>query len=301
MKAFPGARTALHAGTPALLADVLQLGKPRITALVVITMALGFALASPFGIDAGRLLAAIVGTALVSWGINALNQYLERDLDARMPRTATRPLPAGRLRPDPVFYAGFGVTVAGLAVLVLGAHPLAGVIGAVVAVIYVLVYTPLKRVTQLNTVVGAIPGALPPVLGWAAAQGSLAPEALALFLIMFVWQHPHFLPIAWLYRHDYARAGMAMITVSDPSGESLRRQLLLYTATLVLVSLYPTYIGMAGAVYFAGALGLGVVFLVAAGALVLRLSEPRARWVLKVSVLYLPLLLALLVYDATAL
>ncbi len=160
-------------------------------------------------------------------------------------------------------------------------------------------YTPLKRYSQLNTLVGAVPGALPAPLGWAAASGELGQEALALFLIMFVWQLPHFLPIAWLYREDFRRAGLKMITVDDPTGGATRRQLVLYTATLVLVSLYPTVIGMAGPIYFFGALVLGLLFMAAALAMSMRLTDGRARMVLKVSVTYLPLLLLLLLFDAT--
>jgi heme o synthase len=295
--AAPGASATL----PGRLADVIQLGKPRIATLVLITTALGFLLGGYGPFPWGRFAALMAGTALVAWGINALNQYLERDTDALMPRTANRPLPAGRFAPRPVLLAGCAGTAAGLALLALGVNTVAFWIGLTVAVTYVAIYTPLKRVTALNTLVGAVPGALPAPLGWAAAQGRLGQEAVALFLIMFVWQLPHFLPIAWLYRHDFRKARLAMITVNDPTGGSTRRQQLLYTATLVLISLYPVEIGMAGTTYFTGALILGALFFAAAVHMALRVTDERARLVLKVSVLYLPLLLGLLVYDATPL
>ncbi|HEX9844700.1 MAG TPA: heme o synthase, partial [bacterium] len=295
----PGASAV--AALPARLADVIQLGKPRITTLVLISTALGFALGGNGPFPWGRFAALMAGTALVAWGINAINQYMERDTDALMPRTANRPLPAGRLTPGPVLAGGAAGTLAGLATLAWGTNGLAFWIALTVVVTYVAIYTPLKRVSALNTLVGAFPGALPAPLGWAAASGSLGQEALALFGIMFVWQLPHFLPIAWLYRHDYTKAGLVMITVNDPSGGATRRQQLLYTATLVLISLYPSVIGMAGTTYFVGALILGGGFFAAAVAMSLHLTDERARMVLKVSVLYLPLLLGLLAYDATPL
>jgi protoheme IX farnesyltransferase len=299
MTASPGPIPGQASPPPGLLADGIQLGKPRISTLVLVSTALGYLLGSTPPFRWGEFLALLGGTLLVSWGIHALNQVLERDTDRLMPRTRDRPLAAGRLPPGPVRIAGLAATVAGLAVLLLGTNPPAAAIALVVAVIYVGIYTPLKRITRLNTLVGAVPGALPAPLGWVAARGTLELEAWSLFLIMFIWQLPHFLPIAWLYRNDFRQAGLAMISVDDPRGGSTRRQLLLYTATLVLVSLNPTVIGMAGTVYFAGALALGVGFFVAALAMALHLTDDRARMVLRVSVLYLPLLLCLLVYDAT--
>ncbi len=284
---------------PGMIADALQLGKPRITVLVAISTALGFAMGGPARFHWETLALLLAGTLLVGWGNNTLNQVLERDTDALMERTRERPLPAGRVRPETAGVAGILATLSGLAVLYLGTTPLAAGIALAVSLLYLLAYTPLKRVTTLNTLVGAVPGALPPVLGWTAHRGELGMEPLAMFLIMFVWQLPHFLPIAWLYRDDYRRAGLAMITVNDPKGGSTRRQLLLYTATLVLISLYPSLIGMAGTVYFAGALVLGMVFFTAALSMVLKLNDARAQLVLRVSVIYLPLLFGLLVYDST--
>lgn len=284
---------------PGVMVDAIALGKPRITMLVAISTALGFAMGGPARLHWEALVFLLVGTLLVGWGNNALNQVLERDTDAMMERTRDRPLPAGRIRPGTAAVAGILATLSGLTVLYLGTTPLAAGVALAVAVLYVLVYTPLKRRTTLNTLVGAVPGALPPVLGWAAHRGELGMEPLAMFLIMFVWQLPHFLPIAWLYRNDYRRAGLVMITVDDPGGGSTRRQMVLYTATLVLISLYPSLIGMAGTVYFVGALVLGLGFSAAAGAMVLKLNDARAQLVLRISVIYLPLLLGLLVYDST--
>lgn len=286
------------ASQPGLLADLLELGKPRLSSLVVVSTALGFVLGSARTPDWRVFGFMLGGTLLVSWGIHATNQVLERDTDALMERTRHRPLPAGRLRPGPVLAWGVAVTMAGLALLFAGTNPLAAGIALAVVVVYLVIYTPLKRITQLNTLVGAVPGALPPVLGWAAATGNLGLEALFLFLIMFIWQMPHFLPIAWLYRSDFRRAGLAMISVNDAGGGATKRQLPLYTATLVVVSVSPTLIGMTGLWYFIGALALGVVFMAAALVMAFDLSDRRARMVLRVSVIYLPLLLLLLVYDS---
>ena len=285
-------------GGPSRLLAIWQLGKPRLSALVLVSAALGYLLGARGGFAWMSFAAMLLGTLLVAWGIHALNQYIERDIDAIMVRTRERPLPAGALPPEPVWWWGWAASGCGVLVLALGANPLAAGIGLAVVVIYIAIYTPLKRVTQLNTLVGAVPGSLPPVLGWAAATGNLDQEALSLFLIMYIWQLPHFLSIAWLYREDFRKAGLVMITVDSTNGGSTRRQLPLYAATLLLVSLHPSLIGMAGPLYFFGALAMGVVFLAFAVAMAFRMTDLSARRVLRVSVLYLPLLLLLLVYDA---
>lgn len=295
--ATPSPSTSAPQPQRGLLADIVQLGKPRITGLVLISCALGYMLGRQGSTEWMLFGAMLLATLCVSWGIHALNQYMERDIDALMPRTCGRPLPAGRMQPERVFYAGLAVTTVGLGLMIVSTTLWSALVAAAVVVLYLGAYTPLKRVSQLNTLVGAVPGALPAVLGWVTARDAVGPGAMALFLIMFVWQLPHFLPIAWLYRFDYRRAGLKMITVSDPSGASLRRQQVLYTGTLILVSLYPTLIGMAGMTYFVGALVLGAMFLAASSALAISLTDARARMVLKVSVIYLPLLLALLAYD----
>ena len=281
-----------------LLADVATLGKPRILVMVLVATAVGYLVAAAPWVDMIHLAGVLLGTALVGGGVNGLNQYLERRPDALMARTRNRPLPAGRLRPEPVLIGGAVASLAGVALLAWWANLLSGSIGALVIVTYLACYTPLKRVTGLNTLVGAVPGALPPVLGWVAARGSVGSEALAMFLILFVWQLAHFLSIAYLYREDYRVAGMPMISVTDASGGAVRRQLVLYTATLIPVSMYPSIIGMAGLTYFYGAALLGALFLAAALAMAWRPSELRAQICLKVSVAYLAALLPLLVYDS---
>jgi protoheme IX farnesyltransferase len=237
----------------------------------------------------------VTATALVAAGASALNQLLERHSDARMRRTENRPLPSGRLQPLEVLLFGLGLGAAGLAYLGLATRqPLAVLVAAVTFVLYVIVYTPLKRLTTLNTLVGAVPGALPPVIGWTAVRGTLAPEAGVLFAVLFLWQVPHFLAIAWIYREEYARAGLCMLPVADPEGKITGRQMVLYCLALVLVSLLPVFAGQAGLVYLAGALLLGAVFLRHTFGFLVEVSNTQARRVLRASLLYLPLLLALL-------
>lgn len=279
--------------------DILILAKPRITAMVLVATFVGYFLAPAQGIVWGAAALLLAGTLLLGGGVNTLNQYMERDLDRLMVRTHARPLPSGRIAARKALYGGIAASVAGIALLALGANPLSGLIAFTVLVTYLLCYTPLKTRTGLNTLVGAIPGALPPVLGWVAAEGRLATEALSLFMIMFVWQLPHFLAIAWLYREDYANARMPMLTVTDPDGGQTRRQLVLYSAVLVPVSLYPAIIGMAGSAYFYGALGLSLLFLTAAMAMVIQPGQAAARGLLKYSIAYLPLLFGLMLYDKT--
>lgn len=279
------------------LADVAMLVKPRITAMVVAATAVGFVLA-PVAIDWLRLLWLLAATLLLSCANCILNQVLERDVDGLMPRTRNRPLPSGRMTTRSVLLWGAGLALVSLGLLWWRINLLSASIGLAVLVTYVFMYTPLKRLSVLNTLVGAVPGALPPVLGWAAAAGTVGHEAAALFLIIFVWQPPHVLAIDWMYREDYAAAGMPMLTVVDPSGKSTQRQLILYTLTLIPVTLYPTMIGMAGDLYFYGALVLGLLLLVPMAWMALQPTVPRARVMLRATVIYLPLLLGLLVYDA---
>ena len=244
--------------------DILILAKPRITAMVLVATFVGYFLAPAQGIVWGAAALLLAGTLLLGGGVNTLNQYMERDLDRLMVRTQARPLPSGRMAARKALYGGMAASVAGIVLLALGANPMSGLIAFTVLVTYLLCYTPLKTRTGLNTLVGAIPGALPPVLGWVAAGGAVGSEALAMFLILFVWQLAHFLSIAYLYREDYRVAGMPMISVFDVSGGAVRRQLVLYTATMIPVSMYPSIIGMAGSTYFYGATILGALFLAAA-------------------------------------
>jgi len=277
------------------LAGFLALTKPRITLLVVLTTLVGFLVAVPRPVPTLLLLHALVGTALAAGAAGALNQWAERRLDAEMRRTARRPLPSGRLTPLEAAAFGLGLTVAGTAYLALTTNALASAIAALTVASYLLLYTPLKRVTSLATVVGAVPGALPPLIGWAAARGRLGPEAWVLFGILFLWQMPHFLALAHLYRADYARAGFRMLTVEDATGRGAGRQAALYALALVPVSLLPTPLGLAGPVYFVGALALGIAFLLgAAGMAVAPSGVAAARRLFHASLLYLPVLCVLL-------
>jgi len=277
--------------------DLLALTKPHGVLMVRITTVVGYYVGLAGAPDYGRLAALLLGTALAAGGTLALNQYWERDVDARMARTRTRPLPEGRLAPLEALLFGAGLTVAGLAVLVLGAGRLAAATVAATFVLYVFAYTPLKLRTPFCTMVGAVPGALPPVAGWAAARDDLGLGAWVLFGILFLWQLPHTLAIAQLYREDYARAGVRLLPVIDAQGRATERQILSGTLALLAVSLLPTLIGLAGGIYFTGALVLGAGFVVLGAQQALAPSLSRARRVLLASLLYLPVLLALLAFD----
>jgi protoheme IX farnesyltransferase len=277
--------------------DLLALTKPRVVLMVLITTLVGYYVGLVAAADYGRLAALLLGTALAAGGTLALNQYWERDVDARMARTRTRPLPEGRLAPLEALLFGAGLTAAGLAVLVLGAGRLAAATVAATFVLYVFAYTPLKLRTPFCTMVGAVPGALPPVAGWAAARDDLGLGAWVLFGILFLWQLPHTLAIAQLYREDYARAGVRLLPVIDAQGRATERQILSGTLALLAVSLLPTLIGLAGGIYFTGALVLGAGFVVLGAQQALAPSLSRARRVLMASLLYLPVLLALLAFD----
>ena len=277
--------------------DLVALTKPRVVLMVLITTAVGYYVGLTGGPDYGRLVALLLGTALAAGGTLALNQYWERDVDALMARTRTRPLPDGRLTPLEALLFGAALTAGGLGVLALGAGWLAALTVAATFVLYVFAYTPLKLRTAFCTLVGAVPGALPPVAGWAAARDDLGLGAWVLFGILFLWQLPHTLAIAQLYRDDYARAGVRLLPVIDAQGRSTERQILSGTLALLAVSLLPTLIGLAGGVYFTGALVLGAAFVAMGAQQALAPSLSRARRVLLASLLYLPLLLALLAFD----
>lgn len=278
-------------------ADLQDLTKPRITLLILLTALLGFVLAGgTVGMAAAGLL---LGTALVSSGSSALNQILERQSDARMRRTENRPLPSGRLRPADAILWSILLSAGGLSILALTVNLLTAGLAALTLVSYAFIYTPLKKVSSLATVAGAIPGALPPLGGWAAATGELSPPAFILFTIVFLWQMPHFLAIACLYRDDYRRGGLPMLPVVDEEGRFTALQVLLYNAALLPVSLLPSALGMAGGLYLAGALLLGLG-LNAAGLHFARCrTQANARSLLLASVVYLPLLCGLLFLDRT--
>lgn len=274
-----------------------ELTKPGIARLSVLTATAGYYMAAPGPIDAVRLVHLVVGTLLAASGTNALNQYAEREVDARMRRTRVRPLPSGRLRPGEALRFSWGTALVGLVYLAAFVNVLTALVVAASTVSYVFVYTPLKRKTSLATLIGAIPGALPILAGWTAAGTGVSTVAWSLFWILFLWQLPHFLALAWLFREDYREGGLAMLSVFDPDGEQTSRQAMLYGLTLVPVSLLPTLLGLTGAVYFFGALALGIAFAGLGAALVARRSEARARRLFFGSILYLPALLLLMAVD----
>jgi protoheme IX farnesyltransferase len=275
----------------------LDLTKPRITFLIVLTAAAGFCLGAQSGVDYLTLFHAMFGIALLSSGIATLNQYMERDLDALMRRTLMRPLPSGKLAPVEALIFGVALTLAAEVYLALATNPLTAFFGLTVVVGYLFCYTPLKTRSTLSTVVGAFPGAMPPLMGWTAASGHLTIGATVLFAILFLWQFPHFLAIAWMYREDYGRAGIRMLPVVEPEGRVTGQQIVLYTLMLVPVSLLPTLIGISGRVYFFGALLLGLLFLYSSIRAALSKSRQQARRLLLASVLYLPLLFVLMVLN----
>ncbi len=277
-------------------ADLMELVKARLSVLTVASAMAGFALGVRDTWSWLLLAATLAGTALSAAGAAALNQWWERDFDARMKRTRDRPLPAGRMAASDALLTGTVLSVSGVLLLALFANLLAAGLAAATIIFYIFVYTPLKRVTELNTIVGAVPGALPPLIGWTAARGSINAEGLTLFAILFLWQMPHFLAIAWLYRADYAQAGFKMLSENDESGAVTGRQAFIYALALLAVSLLPSVFFDYSAVYFYGALLLGAGFAsMAANFAVSGGSIPAARWLFLGSIAYLPLLLGLMV------
>ena len=278
-------------------ADFAALAKPRLNMLVVASALAGYMMGTTDGVAAVPLLATLAGTGLVAGGASAFNQLLERDLDSLMRRTRMRPLPDRRLQPLEAAVFGALVTVTGLLILAAFANLLAAEVALGTLLSYVVVYTPLKRRSSFGTVIGAIPGALPPVIGWAAARGALSSEAWTLFGIVFLWQLPHFLAIAWMYREDYARAGYPMLPVIEPDGRSTARQSLIYATALLPLSLAPTLLGLAGNFYFAGVLVLGLAFVYLTYRFVRTRAVRDARTVFFGSILYLPLVWILMIAD----
>jgi protoheme IX farnesyltransferase len=275
-----------------------SLSKPRIVTLILVTTAIGFFFGAKGISDYVLFSLALFGTALCCAGSAVLNCYLERDVDKKMKRTMNRPLPSGEIAPAEALGFGLLLVLLGVVLLVWKVNLLTGFLALLTAFLYVLVYTPLKRLTWLNTLIGAIPGALPPMGGWAAATGELSLGAWVLFLILLLWQHPHFYAIAWMYREDYLRGGFKMLPCVEPDGTRTFRQILWCSAMLIPVSLLPTLLGMSGYVYFSGALVLGVGLLFASVTVARSKSIPDARKLLRASVIYLPLLLVLIVTDA---
>jgi protoheme IX farnesyltransferase len=289
------AREEVRAASPATFADYLELTKPRIAVLELVTVTMA-AFTARWSVPDGWLLAwLLIGTTLVAAGASALNQWLEIGTDARMPRTADRPLPAGRIAPWQALAFGVATTLSGTILLTWKVNLLTAVFGLGTWFLYVVVYTPLKRVTPLNTVVGAVAGAMPILMGWAAVEGRFNLSAAALFMIVFLWQFPHFMAIAWLYRDDYARGGMRMATVVDPSGRRAGRLSFFAALALVPVSLLPSVVDSAGPAYFTWAALLGTVQLAFAAWFLVNQNERTARLLLRATLIYLPSLLLMLI------
>ena len=277
--------------------DYVALTKPRVNLLVLVTTTIGFHLGNVGRTDLALVFHTVVGTFLVASGAAAFNQVLERDVDARMRRTMARPLPGGRVSARDAALFATALSIAGILELGFGANWLAATVALITLGSYALVYTPLKRVTSLATIIGAVPGALPPVIGWAASRGSVGLEAWVLFAIVFVWQMPHVLAVSWLYREDYARGGIRVLPVEDPNGRSTAFQMVNYAAALVPVSLMPTVVGIAGRTYLAGAIVLSIALL----AMTIRFARNRtpegARRLFAASLVYLPVLWVLMLAD----
>jgi protoheme IX farnesyltransferase len=289
-----------RAQSPALArtVDYLQLARPRLGLLVLFTVGAGWLLAANNGADCVRLIHALIGTTLLFAGASALNQWLERDSDALMQRTSNRPLPAARLQSSEVLVFGCTLSAAGLADLVAARQLIGAELGVFALISYVLVYTPLKRRTTLNTLIGAIAGAVPPLIGWAAARGQLNAGALALFLIAFLWQVPHFLAIAWIYRDEYRAAGLRMLPISDPDGVQTGRQMIRYTLVLIVASIVPCALGLGSWLSAAGAVVLGGIFLYTALVFTRNPTKHQARQVFRASLVFLPTLFLVFVLDS---
>jgi protoheme IX farnesyltransferase len=286
--------------------DYIELTKPRITWLILMSTGIGYFFGLPHaatwldflkGISLLSLLHTVVGTGLIASGTAALNQWYEREADRKMKRTAMRPLPAGKLPAGRALAFGIALSVAGFAELWLGVNLLSGLIGAFTLASYLFLYTPLKQRTWWSTTIGAIPGAMPPMIGYAAAAGTITRESWVLFAILFLWQFPHFYSIAWMYKEDYARAGIRMLPVVEPDCRSTARQIVLFGLALVPVSLAPAMLGMSGRIYLVGALVLGLWFLYSGVRVAVDRTVLRARAVLITSVLYLPLIYGLMLID----
>jgi protoheme IX farnesyltransferase len=279
------------------IADFVTLTKPRLNSLVVVTAGLGYYLGAGGQIEASTLFHTIVGAALVAGGAAAFNQVAERDLDELMVRTRQRPLPVGRLLPTEARLFAFVLSAIGIFQLAYVTSWIAAFVAFITLVSYVAIYTPLKRRTPWATLVGAVPGALPPVIGWAAATGSVTIEAWVLFGIVFLWQLPHFHALAWLYRDDFRGAGLPLLAVLDPSGRRTSTHALIYTIALLPMSLVAALVGLGGTMYVAGASLLGIIFIAVAAGFVAQHSTGRARILFRTSLIYLPLLWGLLVAE----
>jgi len=284
-------------GAGARISAFVELTKPRITSLIMLTAAAGFCLGSQGATNYVLLIHAMVGIGLLASGLGTLNQFMERDLDLLMRRTADRPLPTHRLQPYEALWFGLTLTVIAELYLALFTNSLTSILGLTVVAGYLFAYTPLKTRTSFSTFVGAFPGAMPPVLGWTAARGHLDVTTFILFAILFLWQFPHFLAIAWMYREDYGRAGICMLPVVEPDGRVTGQQIIAYTTMLLPVSLLPTVLGVSGKIYFVSALILGLLFLASGIRAALSKTNKAARELLMASVFYLPLLFGVMVLN----
>jgi protoheme IX farnesyltransferase len=295
MKLSAEALSSTSSSEKSWAAVIADLVKARLTALVLLTTFVGFYLGWQGPMNFIAMFHALFGTALVAGGAAALNQLLEREFDAKMRRTASRPLPSGRMQPASVALFGGVTSVVGLIYLAVLVNPLTSIVGAVTSIRYLFIYTPLKRVTWTNTLVGAIPGALPPLMGWTAARNELSGEGWALFAILAFWQIPHFMAIAWLYREEYAKAGFVMLPNVDAGGSRTALHSVTNTIALILASLCPFALGLNGKIYLAVALILGAGYFWFAVRFARQLTARRARQLFLASIIYLPLLIAALV------
>jgi len=275
----------------------IELTKPKITFMILISTALGYYIGGEGVVQAYPFILTLFGTAIVSGGAGTLNHYTERDLDMLMERTCSRPIPAGIIGANTALTFGLVQVLFGLTILLLAANLLTAFLALLTAFLYIFVYTPLKRITWLNTTIGAVPGALPPMGGWAAATGNIDFEAWILFAILFLWQHPHFYAIALMCKDDYMKAGFKMLPVLENDGRRTNRQIIWHAFLLIPISVMPVYAGILGPLYLWGALIFGIIYLTASLPLIRNYSIKNAKLLLKVSVLYLPCLLGLILVD----
>lgn len=288
---------AIPVAVPSRSMSYIVLTKPDVSFLVVLTTLAGYALGSVGPVDWMRMAQTVIGTTLVAAGTSALNHYLERDSDARMRRTASRPLPTGAIAPAEALCFGAGLAVIGTIELLLATNAFAAALAVLTSLMYLGIYTPLKKHTTAATLIGGFPGALPPVIGWVAARGSLGAGAYVLFAILFLWQVPHFHSISWVYREDYARAGIRMLPVVDRSGSATFGQIVFCAIALIPVSLLASVTGMAGVTYYFSALVVGLLLVKVCLWASARKTNVRAKWLMHATVVHLPLLLGLMVFD----
>ena len=274
-----------------------ELTKPSITFMILISTALGYYLGSDGILDFKRFFFTLLGSCLVSSGAGALNHFAEMETDRLMTRTSKRPLPSGIVAPDHARIFGITFILFGTFLLYIFTNPLTALLALITALLYIFIYTPLKKMTWLNTSIGAIPGSIPPLGGWVAAKGVLEPEAWVLFAILFLWQHPHFYAIALMFKEDYEKAGLKMLTVLEPDGRRTNRQIIWHSLLLIPVSLVPVYMNLLGIIYFYGALLLGLGYLLSGFMLVKKYSVDNARSLLRMSVIYLPALFGIILLD----